>query len=216
MSKLSLFSVLGLVLFAGAARADVYTYGDVFGAVVDSKGAAVAGAEIQLTHVDHGMAISDLLTTDAKGAFTGKDLIASKYAIMVRAAGYADFGPLSAEISEKLPLKVSVTLKTLQETADEAPGMTVVRWGSISGTVTDAAGKPVADATVEVTRRSAGGMATSQVAFTGADGKFTIEQVFATTYEIVVRAAGYKDSGATPASVSDGKSTAVAVVVFTN
>src|SRR5579859_6922843 len=79
--------------------------------------------------------------------------------------------------------------------------------GSVTGAVTDAAGKPVRNATVSV--QNASGAAVNE-AKTDADGRFAIGHVTPGTYAIVVTAPGFA-SGSSMATTTAGAESAVSV-----
>ncbi len=126
--------------------------GYISGVVKDAAGKPIEGA---LLIVNGGEFTA---TSNAKGQYTLSYLPEGTYTVEVKKLGYYDATP-SATVTELTTTPLDVT-------------MTALPLYTVSGTVKDVAGDPVADATVEI------GGYNSYSTRTGADGKFSIAGVY--------------------------------------
>lgn len=126
--------------------------GYISGIVKDAAGKPIEGAQLIVNAGEF------TATSDAKGKYTLSYLPEGTYTVEVKKLGYYD-ATSTATVTELTTTPLDITMTTL-------PLYTV------SGTVKDVAGDPVADATVEVSGYN------SYMTSTGADGKFSISGVY--------------------------------------
>ena len=178
--------------------------GSISGTVRDGEGNPIAGAQVTVSR--QPCCLGDGATTAADGTYTVSDLPPGSYSVFADAVGYVgaywnDGGsPGSATY-------VDVAGGADVAGIDFALGPT----GSISGTVTDSHGAPIAGATVSawaIECCGGGGSAT-----TAADGTYTIDDLDPASYEVFASANGYAAeyydntydySSGTPVGVSEG------------
>ncbi|WP_226005885.1 carboxypeptidase regulatory-like domain-containing protein [Natrinema salinisoli] len=147
----------------GTTTADVTlepvpTDGTLEGTVTDTDGEPIADATVSAGDLE--------TTTDENGTYS-LQLEAGDYTLEVSAEGYED-------ASEDVTVEVESTT-TADVTLEERPG-------SVEGTVTDAAGEPIADATVT---------AGDETVMTGDDGTYALE-LEPGEYALEVSAEGYE------------------------
>jgi protocatechuate 3,4-dioxygenase beta subunit len=201
--------------------------GTVTGTVTDSTGKALAGALVELSAVpavqtgsgDGGTTILGkpfpirLAITDDKGQYTFDDVRAGSYTVTASAQGFgrATSAPFNVAMG-------SNTAPTLALTALPAPVV-----GSVTGTITDAKGNPIASALVELvaappmpggTGTSAGGPILfpppQPVLFakTDANGHYSFDKVPVGQYVVKAWSFGFQAAASAPFTVAQGSNTA--------
>ena len=171
--------------------------GSLSGQVTDSSSAPVVGATVQIVQESAG-APSALLqtTTDSNGDYSFATVPVGNILVVAFEQGVGH-GQAQATITANTAVVQNVTIAT------SAPVVTSA--GSVTGTVTDSSGSPVAGASVALiptaqpgggntSPDSAGGDVTGQQlqATTDSSGDYTISNVPAGTYSIL---AGFKGDG---------------------
>jgi len=207
-------------------------FGTVTGAVTDSSGKPIAGASVELTASPpkvgpDGPSSSTLpigppirvlfATTDKNGLYTIDDVPTGSYVVSAWADGY--------QRNTSAPFTVAQgnnTAPTLALTALPTPV-----FGSVTGTVTDSAGKPIASALVEISPvpPSMGGAGSSaglivfpppgpvQIAKTDSTGQYTFDKVPVGSYVVTAFAIGYPKAMSAPFTVAEGSNTAPTLVL---
>ncbi|MDF9745116.1 carboxypeptidase regulatory-like domain-containing protein [Natrinema salsiterrestre] len=152
----------------------VPTDGTLEGTVSDTEGEPIADATV---------AVSDQQTTTDDNGTYSLELEAGEYALAVSAEGYED-------ASQNVSIEVETTT-TADVTLEEATG-------AVEGTVTDADGEPVADATVT---------AGDETVTTGENGTYALE-LEPGEYTLAVSAEGYEDASQNVTVEADATTTA--------
>ncbi|UUZ84660.1 carboxypeptidase-like regulatory domain-containing protein [Paenibacillus sp. P26] len=142
---------------AGNTTTTHFSYGAISGTVTNGSGNPVSGATV------YANGSNGSVTTDASGKYTLHVPAGTYDFVQAYASGYANYNQNSIEV-----------------TAGNATAVHF-RYGAISGTVTDASGNPVSDATVYTN-------STSQK--TNASGAYTLN-VVPGTYTVAVSKPGY-------------------------
>lgn len=146
----------------------------ISGTVTDSSGAPVAGASVTVSGATIGSATAH---TAADGSYTIGGLPAGTYTVEY----FPSDGTLTAQYWNGQPLDGTPTPINLTVGQSETGINAVLSGGaSISGTVTDRHGVPVANAFVDAERAGGG----SALAYTGSDGTYTMTGVPAGTYTV--------------------------------
>ncbi|MGB9403628.1 MAG: carboxypeptidase-like regulatory domain-containing protein, partial [Candidatus Acidiferrales bacterium] len=108
--------LLILAVIAGGARC-VFAQGGATGAlngtVLDSSGAAIAGAEVQITDERTGIVVRSL-PTSATGTFAAALLPPSTYTVVVNAKGFGEGRTTSIEVRVTETTTISITLRPSQ------------------------------------------------------------------------------------------------------
>jgi len=136
----------------GTDGTDAISTGTIQGSVVDEAGVAIAGVTLTTTLGPPPV------ITDALGAFVLADVPIGAIELTASAGGYA---PLEMVVTVAAGITTQVNIVLTLE---------AVSTGSISGVVLDAAGDPVADASVAVEGQAS-------TALTAADGSFLVEDI---------------------------------------
>src|SRR5215472_1274024 len=80
---------VGLAAIMPSARAQAVAVAQVTGSVVDSTGAAVAGAQVTMTETDKQVSRSTM--TDASGSYVLPNLPVGPYSLEIKANGFKDY-----------------------------------------------------------------------------------------------------------------------------
>lgn len=173
------------VAIAGAAPASIS------GSVVDNNGAPIAGVTITLTGTS-----SDTTTTDASGDYSFTGLAAGTYTVSEdQPAGYADGGETAGTIGggsvgdDSVDDVISGIVLAAGDDSIDNDFDEVIVPGTISGTVVDQNGQPIAGVAIALS-----GSATDSTT-TGADGTYAFTGLVAGTYTV---------TETTPAGMADG------------
>ncbi len=97
-----------LITCAFAARAQA-VYGSIVGTILDSSGAAVAGAKVSIT--DMGRDVTVTTTSNDSGNFTQRFLIVGRYRVRVEAAGFKTFIQENVGVSVDLESRIEIQLQ---------------------------------------------------------------------------------------------------------
>jgi hypothetical protein len=103
-----LLVVLGVVLLAFGASAQVGNSGSIEGMVKDPSGAAVVGAQVEITYVVSGFTRTS--TTGKDGTFRFTNVPFNPYHLNVTAAGFAPYSQ-DVQVRSSVPATVEVALK---------------------------------------------------------------------------------------------------------
>ena len=214
----------------------VVATGSVSGSIVDSSGKGIAGAEVVLSLVPSmtgtsatGKRLARLtpatrilvVFTDKQGNFTRGNLPVGTYTATAFKPGYqkAVAAPFTVSKGQNTPVP-AITLAALPAPA----------FGSVTGTITDASGKPLAGAVVEIVPTSPAGKralaAAShrrlallpqpvRVAITDQDGHYTFNIVRTGTYVVTASDKGYQSATSAPFTVVKGSNTAPTLALAT-
>ncbi len=146
--------------------------GAIFGVVKNGEGQPVSGATVRITA---GPTIAEI-GTDAEGRYTLAPLVPGLYSLRVTADGYraAEAGGIRVEAGQER--RVDFTVRRGEEP----------RFGTVSGTVTDADRRPIAGATVTVI---AGPTIRSSV--TDGEGRYRLEELLPGNYALRASKDGY-------------------------
>ena len=90
--KLSLLSLIAVVLTAGLAAAPVHAqtlYGTIAGTVTDAQGRNIPGATVTLTNENTGLAMSTV--TDESGTYTIRNIAGGTYTLKASLQGFKEF-----------------------------------------------------------------------------------------------------------------------------
>ena len=200
--------------------------GIVTGTVTDASGKPIAGASVELLPAVQKLAPTNPIvppiqvlfaTTDTNGQYTISDVPTGSYMVSASADGYQRNTSAAFTVSQG-----NNTAPTVALTAVPAPV-----FGSVTGTVTDSAGKPIAGALVEISPPilplgGAGQGASTpviyppgpvQVAKTDSNGKYTFDMVQTGTYVASAWADGFQKSTSAPFTVAQGSNTVPALVL---
>jgi len=199
--------------------------GTVTGTVTDSSGKPLAGALVELSPAGvpgggtGGLTIVwppfpvRVAKTDQNGQYMFDNVSPGSYTVSASADGYQRATSAPFTVSQG-----SNTAPTLALTAMPAPVV-----GSVTGTVTDSSGKPLAGVLVELTPATlvkGGSSATGlipvlfpppgpfQIAKTDANGHYTFDNVPVGSYIVTAWAPGYQTASSDPFTVSQGSNTA--------
>jgi len=139
------------------------------GLVQDARGTGIAGATVQVAHVEPGSSAKDrnLATTDDKGRFSIAGIRPGRVSIEATAPGYATSAPKVEIFAPAAERRVTIELGTGQ---------------SVSGRVVDGDGSPLAGVLVKAFIR---GSRLMPSATSDESGKFQIEGLGAGPYELV-------------------------------
>jgi hypothetical protein len=164
------------------------------GTVMDTSGAAVAGATVTLRN---SAGATQSAVTDTSGLFQITGLSVGKYQLSVTAPGFAELADEVSISADDPSLLLSVVLYP--------------QGRGLLGKVTDTTGTAVVGATVRV-RNAAG---ESKSAVTDKEGKFQFEGLAPDKYSIAVTAKGYAGYMAAGVSVRAGEPAGpLAIVLF--
>ncbi len=121
-----LFILLLLSLGVGIADAQVTT-GTILGAVTDSTGAAVAGAQVTVTNVNRGT--TQQYTTDQTGGYTAPFLVPGTYRVQVEKPGFKreTSGDTQLDVDQKARVDFSMQLGQVSETITVEAAAPLVR-----------------------------------------------------------------------------------------
>jgi hypothetical protein len=183
------------------------------GRVVGPDGRGIVKAQVRAQE-DTGAVVRGLggrsertETKDESGAFELAELARGNWILTAQAEGY----------SRSAALKVSLPL----EPGASAPSIVLERGGSISGSVLDVGGAPIAGAIVQVKRtlnnvleQGEEGAAAAQRASSRADGTFTLEGMIAGHHKLVASADGRASSETVEVEVRAGESTGAVVLTL--
>ena len=195
--------------------------GGILGRVIGDDGVGVADVAVTIQDFDSGVATTAF--TDAGGKFSGKGLTPGRYFVRTLAEGDRA-GGLSAQavtvVSGEMamvmlsvhtpPLVVFDDAGTVPSTAGGEQGgglaradIALLEGGSISGTVTDQAGSPIAFASVSACPTAVGSCGNGP---TGLDGRYQIDGLAAGDYTVAFfpPLPGYADAYAGVVSVATG------------
>ncbi len=117
----SMFSVVATVVVLTVCSAvGQSTFGSIVGVVHDKTDAVVPGANVQIRDLADNSTRST--TSDQNGSFEFVNLKPGKYAVSVRAQGFADVQLLAAELTARQALRVDVVLnvKSQSDTVEVA------------------------------------------------------------------------------------------------
>lgn len=116
--------ILGLLSIAAAStvfadRVQEITYGDVVGTVVDTDGKPVEGVAVSLKRAPiegSTTVITEVLSSDAKGAFGRNQIVAGDYTVVARKRpGYEDTAEIKIKIPAHAPVKLALTIRAKQQ-----------------------------------------------------------------------------------------------------
>ena len=208
-------------------------FGTVTGLITDSTGKPLAGAFVEISPAPAtktGAASLgsttlpvrpptrvQFVTTDSNGQYTFAQVPTGSYIITAAAKGY--------QKGTSAPFTVSQGKNTAPTVALTAAPTPV--FGSVTGTVTDSTGKPIAGALVEISPPvlplggSGQGGSTPiiippgpiQIAKTDSNGKYTFDMVQTGTYIVSAWADGFQKSTSAPFTVAQGSNTAPTLVL---
>lgn len=115
--RFSLFVfVLGVVLFAGIASAQVVLTGNITGQVKDETGAALPGATVTLTRVDGGKPRT--ATTDSTGKYRFAELQPGRYNVSVALSGFATVTVTNSLVENQKTTDIDVSMKLSGQSAE--------------------------------------------------------------------------------------------------
>ncbi len=108
--SISMFLVLGLVLFsaAGPANAQLGNSGSIDGVVKDPSGGVVAGAKVEVSYPVSGFRRET--TTDADGSFKFTNVPFNTYHLVVTSSGFAPY-TRDVDVRSSVPASVQIALK---------------------------------------------------------------------------------------------------------
>lgn len=150
----------------------------VAGTITDAGGNALAGVSVAIVSAatPTGSAVATL-TTNAAGQYLFGSVPLGAYIVRASKTGY--FSAASAAFTANAGSNTAPTLK-----------LTAIVYGSVTGTITDTNGNPIAGASVSVIPSSSGAASTAEVK-TDASGNYTLPKVQAGTYAVRASAPGY-------------------------
>ncbi len=139
MNKISILSWCAALFLSLPVNAGAQAVGTLSGTVLDSAGAAIPMARIEI--IESGTSASRLSETSKEGSFQVPNLPVGKYTVKVEAPG---FGPktisdLSLDVSQKRVLEITLSIASSSETAEvtAAPPTLNTSDGSLAGLVTE-------------------------------------------------------------------------------
>ncbi len=141
--------------------------GTIAGTVSDSSGEPVAETEVMIDWRDYPKAVSD-----KDGHFQLANVPAGSYRVFIMQPGQRD-------------LRQETVVRANQTSIVNF--VVEVRAGKITGTVTDASGKPVADASIDATRDGDERANSAGQAFTSSDGTFVLARLQSGSYRLDAR-----------------------------
>jgi hypothetical protein len=106
--RISVISVLGLVLFFAAGPANAQSSGSIEGVVKDPSGGAVAGATVEISYAVSGF--TRKTTTGTSGEFRFGNIPFNPYHMVVSAAGFSSIAQ-DVEVRSSVPTQVQITLQ---------------------------------------------------------------------------------------------------------
>lgn len=195
--------------------------GTVMGAVTDTSGKPIAGASVELIPAPGGSPSPTnpivppikvlFATTDTNGQYTISDVPTGSYMVTASADGYQRNTSAAFTVSQG-----NNTAPTVALTAIPTPV-----FGSVTGTVTDSKGQPIAGAYVVISPAPAmtGGSTGSpvilpppggriQFAKTDSNGQYTFSQVPVGSYVVTAFALGFQKTTSAAFTVAQGANTA--------
>jgi protocatechuate 3,4-dioxygenase beta subunit len=190
-------AVFAVVSGANTAPTLKLTQGaSVTGSVTDTSNAPVGGTEVALSPAPGSTSTNFYAAlTNSSGVYTFGVVIPASYVIRVYDASYLT--STTATITIKLGANSLSTIR-----------LTKALFGSVSGKVTDASGKPISGATVGVTSSNTANPTVSP-ATTDANGNYSFPSVPIGATEVIVRANGYVAESSSSFTVSQGTNSVV-------
>ena len=197
-------------------------FGSVTGSVTDTAGKPLAGAFVVISPAPSTTGGSggttkpgmpplptQVAVTDKNGQYTFAKVRTGSYVVTAFARGYQKATSAPFTVAQG-----SNTAPTLALTALPTPA-----FGTVTGLVTDSAGKPLAGAFVEISPASTTTGGTSgtklpgppphiRVAITDKNGQYTFNDVPTGTYTVSAIAKGYQKATSAPFTVAKGSNTA--------
>jgi hypothetical protein len=119
--------VLVAILCAAALAPAQVLYGSFVGTVVDSSGAAVPGAKIEVENLANGLARA--ASTDERGAFQFNDLQTGNYRIKITAPNFSSFEQKDLRVDANTTVRIEARLNVAQvsETVTVAGGQVTLQ-----------------------------------------------------------------------------------------
>ncbi len=191
-----------------------YDFGEIVpasiaGAVVDDSGNGIAGVDITLTGIDHdGSPVLIVVQTDANGDYLFDGLLPGTYVVTeTQPLGYGDgvetAGSTGGDISTNDVIGAIVVDQGDASTGNDFAEIT----GSVSGSVVDQNGDPIADVSIALSGTDVDG-AVAVTATTDANGDYVFDGLLAGTYTVTeTQPAGYLDGDETAGSLGGDIST---------
>ena len=184
---MSLLVAVGAAIL-GVASPAAATTATLSGTVVNESDAALSGVEVELVVADQWGGYSDLTSvqTDADGDYQFTGLEVGDYALLYTADGVTG-GPYSPQWYLGAAEFYEATIVTLGDPSGSTVLDTVqlAQSATLSGTVTDAGGSPLADVQVSMTRVV--GDYVYRDTFTDVNGNYTVTSLPAGEYELSFR-----------------------------
>jgi protocatechuate 3,4-dioxygenase beta subunit len=169
----------------------------VTGSVTDSNNAALAGVSVSLTPASSTSGLTSYSTiTTSTGAYSFTSVAPGSYILHASDTGYTGYE--SSAITISVGVNAEPTIK-----------LTKIIYGSVAGLITDANGKPIANASVIIVN-AATGTSVSGVAelHTLSNGTYSFPSIPVGSYEIRAYAAGYFEGTTVAFAVVQGANTA--------
>src|SRR6187402_1051332 len=118
MKRITMTSLVGIVLAAGMAMFAQTSTGSLSGTVTDPNGAAVPGAKVVATSVTTGSKL-EILTTDA-GLYVFPAVQVSTYTVTVEKAGFKKLSRQNIEIriAQRQDLDLRLEVGDVQQTVE--------------------------------------------------------------------------------------------------
>ena len=192
VTDFSVFALLGNGSSTGGSTTDQY----VSGSVTDSTGSPVANASVAVV-ARNTSATVNATSTDGNGDFGPLSVQAGDYRVEVTKSGYEAFVS-NVSVSDGETETVSATLSTYDQ--------------FVGGSVVNATGTPIRNATVSVVDRDTN--ATANTTTTDGNGDFGPVPVAAGDYRVEISKSGFEPV-ASNVAVSDGETESVAATLST-
>jgi len=133
-NAISLFTLVGFLLFSGLVLAQSPTTGEIVGQVLDQQGSVVAGAKVTLT--SSSGAVREV-KSDANGRYRFPLIDPGAYTLQVEASGFksASVSAVQVRITETTPANVRLTVAGSTETVTVNDQPAVVEENATTGRV---------------------------------------------------------------------------------
>ncbi len=202
------------IVYDPIVGASGYDFGEIVpasiaGSVIDDSGDGIAGVDITLTGIDHdGSPALIVVQTDANGDYLFDGLLPGNYVVTeTQPLGYGDgvetAGSTGGDISTNDVIGAIVVDQGDASTGNDFAEIT----GSVSGSVVDQNGDPIADVSIALSGTDVDG-AVAVTATTDTNGDYLFDGLLAGTYTVTeTQPAGYLDGDETAGSLGGDTST---------